>query len=67
MAKEKKTYVEKIKKQLEQYEVGNKTLAEVLAGVIEACGDVTEDENEFKICVDEVFDSLRKVIKKAKT
>jgi len=59
-------WIKKIKKELNEYAIGDYDLDEVFAPLFEACEKVAKNYSEFKQCVEEGISTLKSVIKKVK-
>ncbi len=61
-----KEFIEKLKKELDEFVIGETSLAEIFEPVFDACAKVAKNEEEFKQCVTEAISTLKSVIKKVK-
>jgi len=59
-------WIEKLKKELNKFEIGDKDLDVVFEPLFEACGEVAKTYNDFKQCVNEGISTLKSVISKVK-
>jgi chorismate mutase len=59
-------WVEKLKKELNKFEIGDRDLDTIFEPLFEACGEVSKTYNDFKQCVNEGISTLKSVISKVK-
>jgi len=64
MPKNSNDWIEKIKKELNEYEIGGHDLDQIFDPLFEACSEVAKTYNEFKQCVEEGISTLKSIIKK---
>ena len=62
----KEEWVEKIKRELNEYAIGDYDLDQVFDPLFEACSRVTSTYSEFKQCVEEGISTLKSVIRRAR-
>ncbi|MEM1690051.1 MAG: hypothetical protein QXG48_02200 [Thermofilaceae archaeon] len=60
------TYVETLKKLLDEFEVGGETLATVLDPAISTCAKLAKNKNDFVTCLREIADTLKQTASKVK-
>jgi len=59
-------WIERIKKELNEYEIGDYDLDQVFEPLFEACAKVAKTYNEFKQCIEEGVSTLKSVVSKVK-
>ena len=62
----KEEWVERIKKELNEYEIGGYDLDQVFEPLLQACSRVAKTYNEFKQCVNEGISTLKSIMSKVK-
>jgi len=62
----KEEWVERIKKELNEYEIGGYDLDQVFEPLLQACSRVAKNYNEFKQCVNEGISTLKSIMSKVK-
>ena len=66
MTKDREEWVERIKKELSEYEIGGYDLDQVFEPLLEACSKVAKTYSEFKQCVNEGISTLKSIISKVR-
>jgi len=66
MSKSKEEWIERIKKELNEYEIGGYDLDHVFEPLLEACSKVAKTYNEFKQCVNEGVSTLKSIMSKVR-
>ena len=66
MPEDPKKWVEKIKKELDNYTLGDDDLSTVFEPLLEKCAKLAKNFEEFKTCVGEGINTLRSVLSKVK-
>ena len=66
MTKDREEWVERIKKELSEYEIGGYDLDQVFEPLLEACSKVAKTYSEFKQCVNEGISTLKSIINKVR-
>ncbi|RLF08513.1 MAG: hypothetical protein DRJ60_00180 [Thermoprotei archaeon] len=59
-------WIEKIRKELNEYEIGGYDLDQVFEPLFEACSKVAKTYSEFKQCVEEGISTLKSVVRKTR-
>jgi len=66
MPEDPKTWIEKIKKELDEYTLGDTDLSVVFEPLLERCARLAKNFDEFKQCLGESISTLKSVIGRAK-
>jgi len=66
MPSNKEDWIERIKKELNEYEIGGYDLDQVFEPLLQACSRVAKTYNEFKQCVNEGISTLKSIMSKIK-
>lgn len=61
-----KDWVEQIKKELNEYAIGNEDLDRVLAPLLKVCSELSKNYDEFKQCINEAITTLKSVVGKVR-
>jgi hypothetical protein len=56
--------IEKIRKELCEYEIGKEDLCIIVDPLLEKCSAIAKDEKDFKTCLKEAVDTIKKTISK---
>ena len=66
MPSNKEDWVERIKKELNEYEIAGYDLDQIFEPLLQACSRVAKTYNEFKQCVNEGISTLKSIMSKVK-
>jgi len=58
--------IERIKKELNEFEIGGQALDEIFYPLIEACSKVARNNSELKQCIEEGLSTVKAVVRKLK-
>ncbi|RLB79148.1 MAG: hypothetical protein DRH17_14200 [Deltaproteobacteria bacterium] len=59
-------WVEKLKEELNEYQIGEYELGQIFEPLIMACAKVAKTENELRQCVNEGISTLKSVVRKVR-
>jgi len=62
----KEEWIQKVKKQLNEYQIGDFDLDQVFDPLLNACAKVAKNFSEFKQCVNEGLATLKSILSKTK-
>jgi hypothetical protein len=66
MPEDPKGWIEKIKKELDNYTLGDTDLSVVFEPLLEKCAKLAKNFDEFKTCLNESISTLRNTLNKVK-